>query len=174
MQTKFSLLVGFLLLVIVMAVGCKDSNAIKPKEEIEPTPEGTIIGRWKLIELMIDTIPHYEPIKHGVIDYSNSNIVYNFQTNNRLVVTGSIPNDLFMFDDFRAGEHFYEYEERNPNTMPYPNLLIDDPKFGDERGVYYCNFDNHVIGKDTMIIHTTGSEVNGIFIAWGKMLIKIK
>ena len=45
MKTKFSLLVAFCLLVVVIASSCKDGNAIKPKEE----PELVDTTIWKLL-----------------------------------------------------------------------------------------------------------------------------
>lgn len=65
-----------------------------------------IIGKWQLLEVSISI--NYQESK--IIDFSNDNIIYDFNDNNILVVKGFIPDDLFVFDNFREGEHSYAYQ----------------------------------------------------------------
>jgi len=141
---------------------------------------GDIIGKWKLIEVSI--YKNYQ--QYEITDYSKKNIVYDFQENNKLIVTGNIPN-LFIFDDFQEGEHFYEYfiPIFHPNGLTGKNLTIDKPNLGDSKGHYYCSVSVNEktikmgIGSDKVIggvIDETGLITGGDFFKWDKTFVKLK
>ena len=97
-------------------------------------PANKVLGKWKLIEVLI-----FEDQNQQQIDYSEKNIFYEFQENNKLVITGNM-DDLFIFDNFQAGVHYYEYRKANlcPWCLPDKNLTIDNPEFGQRGSSYYC------------------------------------
>jgi hypothetical protein len=109
-----------------------------------------IIGRWKLVEVSIYKNIHEDHQQTEIINYLDSNVIYDFYENNKLVITGNINlgylslfNDfqeyLLLIGDFQEGTHFYTYGKPNycPTCLPGPNMTIDDPEF--IRGVsYYC------------------------------------
>ena len=128
------------------------------------TLQGT---KWKLIEVLI--AKDYQ--QHETLDYSEKNIIYEFQNNNKLVITGNM-DDLFIFDDFRKGEYFYEYNEPNvcPTCLPGLNLTISSLESEQEEGRYYClvNLDNK-----TMRISGDGKIIEGVYYGWNKFFIKL-
>jgi hypothetical protein len=69
------------------------------------------IGVWKLIEGRINFSPSPEP----PIDYSNENIVYNFQANGILLVSGGdnigMPNGVY---EYVLGEDYLGGQEKIP------------------------------------------------------------
>ena len=73
------------------------------KEECPKLFSDNIVGQWKLIE--VSARENYSPL--DTTDYLKENIIFDFQENNKLVVTGPIPDVVAVFDDFQAGEHFY-------------------------------------------------------------------
>jgi hypothetical protein len=84
------------------------------KENTENTGIGSphrenIIGKWKLVEII--TVIGYGNENADTVDYSNSNIIYDFQNDSILIITGYVPNDL------SEGEHTYEYTQ--PPFSPY-------------------------------------------------------
>jgi hypothetical protein len=107
--------------------------------------------RWKLIEVWILKDNDYPA---EIIDYSEKNIIYDFQGNDTLVVTGKT-DSLFIFDYFKEGEHFYEYRALNvcPLCTPGPNLSIDKPPLGQSDGNYFAllNGEKLEITGDTYI-----------------------
>ena len=133
----------FLLAICLIGNGC-DKNKSNHAENI--------IGKWKLIEVEIFRI-YYQPYEYQseIIDYSNDNIIFDFQENNKLVITGQIVDTLSLFDDFKEEEHFYEYKrwETGNNYIPGPNLFIDKPALGEANGCYFCNVP---LDKQTMSI----------------------
>jgi len=134
-----------------------------------------IVGRWKLNEVSW----HVNNSKFDITDYSKENIIFDFQENNKLVVTGPIPNVLALFDDFQEGEHFYIFSSLNVpcgSDPPGENLVIDNKDTG-----MYCSpsLDEEtmrivghkviggVIDEDGLI---TGDDTYG----WEKKFIKVK
>ena len=86
-------------------------NQGNPGEYVSPYMDD-IAGKWKLsFYTGTDTT-----------DLSAENIIYEFRKDGKLIVTGSVPDDL------AAGEHTYEYRKINicPTCLPAPNLWIDD------------------------------------------------
>jgi hypothetical protein len=76
-----------------------------------------LIGRWKLVQVEITTNSQ----EWDSIDYSNENIIYDFQKNSRLVISGNIPDDFYVFKDFQAGKHsfkWYTYDDCPSCTPP--------------------------------------------------------
>jgi len=127
------------------------------------TLQGT---KWKLIEVSIPT--DYQ--RFETFDCSERNVIYEFQENNKLVITGNV-NDLFIFHDFQEGEHFYEYNEPHvcPLCVPAPNLAIDKPGFG-AKGRHYCLVD---LDNKTMRINGNGEIIEGIYQGFGMFFIKL-
>jgi len=154
MKKKSAILI-FLLSCLLLA-SCKKNN-----------DENIIIGKWKLQSISIAK-DYQEP---EITDYSKRNIIYEFLENGKLVVTGSIP-DLFIFDDFYEGEHFYEYQKPNvcPTCLPGPNLLIDTSESGQAEGAYYCLID---LSNKTMKIGNDGKEIEGVFLKLDKIFVKL-
>jgi len=140
---KNILILFFFLCICIMGI----TISCKPKYE-NPNSDD-IIGKWKLVEIRING---------NIIDYSNDNIIYDFQANNKLIVSGVVIDTLSLFECFKEGEHFYEYRKpldppsgRNkPIPIPAPNLSIDKLDIEEKGGYYYCNAP---LGKQTMSIY---------------------
>jgi len=87
----------YLLLISLAILSCsKDDDSL----------ENQILGEWILIEAQLIDFSPNPPI----IDYSNENIIYNFQLNEKLVVTGGdnvgYPNgeyEYFFGEDYLGG-----------------------------------------------------------------------
>jgi hypothetical protein len=154
MKTKFTIL----LLFCGIMMSC----------ESEKTKNNDITGRWKLMEVSVGR-NYQNPEK---IDYSKSNIIYDFRENNKLITTGGIHDSLFIFDYFKDGEHFYEYSELNTcsTCLPSPNLKIDRPEPGQLDGVYFCSIDSD---KGTMSIGIDRA-INDTLVSCDKIFIKLK
>lgn len=103
----------FFLLLIVTA--CSRSENIVEDTPDKPTPTETpgtidnISGEWRLVK--VETF-------NGHIDFSNENIIYNFQQNDVLKVNGAINPSL------QNGEYNYEYKIDYLNASP----TSTDPK----------------------------------------------
>jgi hypothetical protein len=125
------------------------SSSCKP-EECKNLNRDNIIGKWKLVEVSI-----WKNNQNIVMyNYSKDTIIYDFQTNNRLIITG-LADSLQLFGDFRGGEHFYEYRKLEicfHYNIPGPNLNIDDS--AGVVGRYFCTA---LIDKQTMEI---GGDIN--------------
>jgi hypothetical protein len=76
--------------------------------------------RWKLTKMTIMDDDSYVDI--DTVDYSNNTVIYDFIGDNKLIITGYIPDDL------SEGEHSYWYKKPNvcPTCLPAPNFQIDD------------------------------------------------
>lgn len=74
-----------------------------------------IIGKWKLVK----TKEAYS-LKNGFNDYSCDEVIYEFRTDNKLVVTSNIEEQL-------NGEYKFNYKGINdcPTCLPAENLQID-------------------------------------------------
>ncbi|MDR1182543.1 MAG: hypothetical protein LBL13_11250 [Bacteroidales bacterium] len=137
-----------------------------------------IIGKWKLLEVSI--YKNYKPFE--TIDYAGENIIYDFRSTNKLIVSGNVPDDLFVFDNFQPGQHHYKYKDMIdcPTCFPGTNLSIKQG-LGKSEELYYCliDLDNGTmqIGEDKVIggkISENGGRTGGDFYTWGKSFIKIK
>ncbi|MDR2125263.1 MAG: hypothetical protein LBP63_00345 [Prevotellaceae bacterium] len=108
----------------------------------EKIGEHSIIGRWKLMEVV--HISGNDYYVRDTIDYSNNNIIYDFHSDNKLIIQGYIENDL------QQGEHIYNYTQLNvcPTCLPAPNLVIDN----DSR--VFCKIEVH----DATIKMSIGGE----------------
>jgi hypothetical protein len=76
--------------------------------------------QWKLTKMTIMDNDSYVNI--DTVDYSNNTVIYDFIGDNKLIITGYIPDDL------SEGEHSYWYQKPNicPTCLPAPNFRIDD------------------------------------------------
>jgi hypothetical protein len=72
-------------------------NSCKPKYE-NPFSDD-IIGKWKLVEVEVFRF-YYQPFERqsAIIDCLNDNIIYDFQPNNKLVISNSILDTFFIVD----------------------------------------------------------------------------
>jgi hypothetical protein len=88
------------------------------EEEFENPYRDDITGTWKLIEIW-SQLNDRDP---ETIDYSENNIIYDFRSDDVLIITGYVNGDL------SAGEHLFRYEKPNvcPLCLPGPNMQIDD------------------------------------------------
>jgi hypothetical protein len=136
-----------------------------------------IMGRWKLIEVSV-RVNFLQP---ETTDYSDEKIIFDFQNNNKLVVTGFIPDVLVVFDDFQPGEHFYAYTPYECGACPPPcNLLIDDRRWEQVYG-YDCKVS---LDEETMnivgyipfggIIDDNSLVTGGDIYSFEKRFIKLK
>ena len=145
-------------------------SACKEKEEEPENPfRENIIGQWKLNHIYVIV----EETQRYTINYSDKNVIFDFQENNKLVVHGSIPNDLGLFDDFQEGEHFYEYRRPEVYTYSSPgtNLFIDNPELGDWRGWYWCF---SISDRETMDIESIFNvKINDLHYMWWYNLYKL-
>jgi len=178
---NLTLLMG-LCAVILLAAGCDktddtgNTSGTNPIEEPKPVEE-SIVGKWKLIEGSV-SVNHSQP---DITDYSKENIIFDFQENNRLVVTGHMPDILGLFDDYQEGEHFYEYLKFEVGACPGPNLSIDSPEFGSgERRSYFCTALSYeetmsIIGDKVIggVIDDTGLVTGGDYYRGSITFIKL-
>ena len=138
--------------------------------------QSQILGRWKLIEIDI----WYNHSKIRTIDYSENTIIYDFQENNKLVITGDI-DESFVFDDFREGKHFYRYNMLFTCSIcePGENLMLANLPPPEQwqwwPANYFCRIPPD---KKTMMIDKNKilfeEEIGGEAIGWRMNLIKIE
>ena len=119
-----------------------------------------IIGRWKLIEVSVRK--HTNPLSPATItDYSTETIIFDFQKDNKLIVTGNIPDVIAVFDDFQAGEHFYEYSTAREHNcgyaLPGGNLGIDETALWNKQ--YFCRIP---LDEKTMSIYVIDRFIEGV------------
>ena len=165
--------------IFLILAGCFSCGQEKI-EECQKIFSDNIVGRWKLTVVSV-------AVSNSLIDvtdYSKENIIFDFQENNKLVVTGPIPDVIVVFDDFQAGEHFYTFQSYNHDCgsvcdKPGPNLFIDKPEFASEERQYFCTIE---LDDETMqisksqfcgaIVVDDGFEIKAY--TWGKRFIRIK
>ena len=145
---------------IILILGCFSAC----KEECKNLNRDNIIGQWKLLEASV-SVNHSQP---DITDYSEENIIFDFQKNNKLVVTGNIVDSLSLFNDFREGEHYYEYRKSDvcPPNEPGPNLFIN-AELGSWEGSYFCTA---LLYEETMAIIKMNWIENS---SWSIKLIKL-
>jgi len=138
------------------------------KEECINSTRENIFGQWKLLEVSISV--NYSQL--DTTDYSEENIIFDFQENNKLVITGNIVDSLSLFNDFQKGVHFYEYFTFDCHSDPGLNLLIDNPNPGMSwEKSYLCRA---LLSEETMMISKMdwmGKE--GDDSAWNFTFIKL-
>ncbi|MCL2098749.1 MAG: hypothetical protein FWH23_08360 [Bacteroidales bacterium] len=103
-----------LLLIVAGSSSCSDKN--KKLEDL-----ANITGKWKLVNV---TIPFTSvgPISH---DYSQHNIVYEFNADSILTVSGETDH-IDLYRGHLAGEYLYSIIEDDNRCM----LNIDNRKYG--------------------------------------------
>ncbi|MDR0680526.1 MAG: META domain-containing protein [Dysgonamonadaceae bacterium] len=137
-------------------------------EFVNPYRE-TVVGKWKLIQIV--TVYNSDTQNPEIIDYSNDNIIYDFLTDNRLEVSGGLPDDL------AEGEYFYHYQKPNVGilSLPAPNLTIDGdnqlfciaPADNDTMTVKGEKITGRVVGETGLIVE------QGTVVAWTKTFAKL-
>ena len=174
-------------ITLLAATGCS-----KPKTMPINNP---LQGKWKLIEVSIVT----EYQLYEIIDYSEKNIIYDFQEGQllrkndifhfqgKLIITGNVDYS-YIFYDFQEGEHYYDYWEQiySPSGIPHKNLIIDNQeldkdRFEHERGGYVCFIDYYdkpmIINGNKIIVRSVdevGEMVDYDYYAWTKTFVKQK
>jgi len=128
-----------------------------------PVVNNDIIGRWLLTKIMTTNAnQETEPI-----DYSERNIIFEFQENNTLIITGNT-KEFFISDDFQEGEHYYEYREPRvcPACLPGPSLAIDRTLSGPMAGLYFCFIGLEPWGpsgdKGKMMLNSGNRVIDGV------------
>ena len=149
----------------LIAIGLMGTACEKNKN----THAEDIIGKWKLVEVSINKNFDYE--NREIIDYSSNNIIYEFLSDNKLIITGSVPDSLSLFDDFKEGVHFYDYRKPDFTCAPAPNLSIAISDIN-RQGKHYCC--DAPLDKQTMGIGNLGKTIEGNSYRWSKKFIKIK
>ena len=173
-------IVSAIFLISAGYFSCSNENT----EIYNPRFSDNIIGRWKLMEVKV----WVNSSRLDSTDYLKENIIFDFQENNKLVVTGPIPDVIAVFDDFQEGEHYYVFRSPNERNYGYaaippprfPNLSIDDTALGSEERGYFCEIP---LNEKTMEIakrKTIGGETNqngwilgGDYYYWKKIFIKL-
>jgi len=176
MKQRILKLTIFLLLLVGVFPACKEKEELPEEEQEElPTEEcknlhrDNIIGQWKLIESFVSV--NYSKTERT--DYSNENIIFDFQEDNKLVITGNIVDSLSLFDDFQGGEHFYEFHALNNCDWgdPGPNLIIDKPELWSWEGHHFCTA---LLYEETMTIGNDGWKTkDDNYYRWHITLIKL-
>jgi hypothetical protein len=105
--------------ILLILVGMISSCG-KEKERDENPYRENIIGKWKLVEIV--TTIGYGNQNTDTVDYSNSNIIYDFQNDSILIITGYVPDDLL------EGMHTYRYNQppHDPLVLWLTNCSIDN------------------------------------------------
>jgi len=165
-----------------------------------PEPTNPLAGtKWKLIVFGFGPSIVFD-LPGTVLDYSNDNIIYDFQTNNYFIVSGlsSATYDLSLAPDDvikKDGEYFYEYSkthncifEHMDNCTPDGVLCCVAPnppnmRIGKSSRQLFCyspgNFCSNIL-NDTLYIScgdcsgSTGNVVDTSHICYGYTFIKIK
>jgi hypothetical protein len=104
-----------IMLLLAGVVSCEKENGQ------ENLYRENIIGKWKLMYFLSRNSDDF--LQFDTINYSHENIIYDFRSNNKLIITG------YVEDDFAEGEHTYNYVQMMkpcPTCDPSPNLVIDD------------------------------------------------
>jgi len=77
-------------------------------------PENSIIGEWKLVKTQVN----HSVIGSYIIDNSQDNIIYEFQKDGTLIISGNIDDA-----EFDKGEYAYKFETRTEGESGL-NLMI--------------------------------------------------
>lgn len=160
--SKIILLIAILFLnVAVFFSACGEKN------EFKNSYRDNIIGQWKLLEVSVSV--NY--LQFDTTNYSNENIIFDFQGKNKLIIMGNIIDSLSLFNDFQEGVYFYEYFTFDCHSDPGLDLLIDRPEHGSENGnYYYCNR----LSEQTMGIGNDGWIIRGSdYYRWYIKFIKL-
>ena len=166
----------FIIITLILISAGFFSACKEKEEECKNLHRENIIGKWKLIEVSVSV--NYS--QSDTTDYSQENIIFDFQENNKLVVTGNIPDVLVVFDDFQEGEHFYEFFPFECGACPPPtNLNINNPALGSEKGRYFCGISLEetmsIVGHEVVggVIDDNGLLTGGDNYAWSFTFKKI-
>ena len=158
-------LLAFLAFMYSTCSSCTD------KSECHYRVSGNIIGRWKLISC---TVKYAQP---ETFDYSKESFIFDFQENNKLVVTGNITNILGVFDDIHAGDYFFVFSTPNVPCGSDPPDKTLELHFYDMIMMYYCwaSLDEKTMSivSDYTVIGGDDDDLITVY-GWEKKFIKIK
>ncbi|VTP91823.1 lipocalin-like domain-containing protein [Sphingobacterium daejeonense] len=110
----------FLISIIITLCSCE-------RNEIEIN-NNSIIGEWKLVQID-QYVMNPSGAKLSTTDYSSKNVIYNFQKNNLLKVSGG---ENFGYSN---GEYPYEFKKDYLSGFPSPEetkinlVIINDSKW---------------------------------------------
>ena len=100
MKTKVILILVIILFFLGGGIGCDKSN---------PNLDNVkIVGNWQLIKSVVAFSPD-SPSKY---DYSQYNIIYQFTSGGKLIVSNNnVPDNIFEdnFYEYETGEYLYEF-----------------------------------------------------------------
>lgn len=148
-QSKQKLLLPLSICFIMLAnVACSDDPA--------PLQNNSLAGtKWKLVKIIYPD-PNLAII--DTVDLSENNIIYDFQTNDKLVITESIPGGIIPWKDLQAGEYVY-YSQKSADTVNSEDLYL---KINDQ-GWYLCSFGTPIDGS-TYDMRTIRTEYDTIYV----------
>jgi hypothetical protein len=133
--------VGTLCIIVVslfiLSAGCVDNGKENESEDEVVSLVSLKDTKWKLTEIiLVSTADHNYPVDNReIIDCSGKNIIYDFQTDTTLVITGDrIENSL------QNGEYVYHYIYRPHSTVRDTLLSIPSPNLSINGEGMYCGF----------------------------------
>ena len=152
---------------ITSCLSCGKCNDNLPCENIDDNQcddaRGTdIIAQWKLIDIL-ESYDYDSPNYQGIIvtDYSDKNIIYDFRSNNKLVITGTLPEGFYA-----EGEYAYRYIAPNncyPEGVTISNLLIDTRRYTcdvDKQEYKMAIIGDKKIGEESIFCEMTFKKLN--------------
>ncbi|MGB2174816.1 MAG: hypothetical protein ACPH06_07855 [Flavobacteriaceae bacterium] len=121
------------IIILILSIGIFTSCSI----DNDSTTINEIIGEWKLVEARM-----FDFSTNATIDYSNENIVYNFQTNQILTVSGG-DNVGHLNGDY---EYFFgkDYLGGSSSTEEEMILLV---KINSSKWTYSMTNGQMILGK---------------------------
>lgn len=100
MKTKYILVIGVIMFFLGGGLGCDKNNLNLDREEV--------IGNWQLIKAVVA----FSPNSPSEYDYSQYNIIYQFTSDGKLIVSHNNEPDNIFEDNFHGydiGEYVYEF-----------------------------------------------------------------
>ena len=152
MKQTVKYLILFILISTIGLTGCEKDNFL-------------IYGKWKLEYL--ETTKDYKEYER--IECSDKNIIYAFQKNRILFITGSIPNDFknwMNVKDFSVGKHTYKfyYPSDCPNCGPSYLQIDGNRKYIGNPPIWNIADSMCISGKKT---------INGELFHWSKVFSRL-
>ena len=110
---RVNFLFELILILAIVFVGC--NKAVQMNDE-DGEEFASIIGKWKLVNVTIPFIGEEN-------DYSQYNIVYEFNANGILLVSGKIDH-IDAYRGHGTGEHFYSIIDENEASETIPEFRL--------------------------------------------------